>query len=362
MCKKISSIIITTCFTLLLLSGCNTSEKIDGISELKSEDELIIMEEPITEKSDKDNDIEYKKIMGKNMEFPKSIKIETFFKDINNLKKTVSEDDTTWEGEDKSYLYCEDGRILYNTKKYEDYSTILFTSEGFRDDFDEICNGATISEGSPEEAIAVMENIVKENGIPTANPKAYALTKDVLTKLSKMFMSDEEYQEYLKDNADEPMKREFAKEDEAYLVLMDVCADSYILYNKELSLENGELSTYGSVVWAIIQKDFVIAFSADGIYNIDKKTTSINHVITREDAVDMLNKKYKDDINKSGIKCRNVKVKYAPLMKRKASYTFVPVYVFTLTYEETISKGNKKETVQVKETVLLDAEEGIWIE
>lgn len=346
-------------FMILFLSGCSTSEVI-GNNEKQSTSLITVPENKV--ENTEGTTQEYKILTGVEKDFLKSFHSESVFEASSKPKKIVSEGDIRWESEDGSNLLCQNGYVYYTTKEYEIYESILSDSYGqMYEDFNEFSESAVLTDYSPDEAISRMETIIKTNEIPAANPRAYALTKEALVKLSRLFMSDEEYAIYLKDETNEPMKREFGGADEAYLVRMEVLADSYALTEYDHGM--GDNWFIGSDVWAIIKKDKVIAFSANAIYDINGTSGSIDKILSMEHAEKLFKEKFENDIIKTNIECTSIKQKYAPITRESYRYTFMPIYIFTYEYDIIETKpGYEGQIFHNQERVFLDAEEGTWIE
>ena len=273
---------------------------------------------------------------------------QRWFASASNIKeqeiKTGEDKDGVWEDSEKNYLLCEYGRICYTSKDYYFiYSNLLYDGNGvFRDNFDELIADGKVNGISKEKAIKKMRDIAKSNGIMADNVVAYPFTIKNMTKLSKMFMSDKEYEEYKNNekNKDDPIKRKFYKKDEAYLVVMNVMADDKILYNKEYDYGNRGYS--GSYCYGIVSAKGVEAFDADGIYeklSIDKDSISI---LSEKQAIDKLDKRFEDVIS-GKIKCNRLSITYIAIKAKKNdnSYAVIPVYLFDITQEIIDKKTNE---------------------
>lgn len=344
----------------ILLSGCSVGDEgMDDNKNKQKTDNVILEKNQTVDGYDK-----YLSLKGNLRDFKEVTQPEQFFGDKADFSKVNldnKENIISWEDKEGNYLTISTGAIYYTTKEYVDvYERLLYDEHGkFRDNFDEICDNAIISGMSVENAIAEIENIVNKNGINGRNTKVYALNQEVLTKLSKMFMSDEEY---ISDKTNEPLKREFAESDAAYLVIMDVCVEQYKLYND--SYGYGKNLYCGSELWGIVKNDNIVAFIASEIYDIDTTTTKLENILSEEEAKEKLIKKYRNIITDGKIECKNVDITYIAWTNNiaKGIYEFIPAYVFTLEYQENVSKTDNDKTIRQRAKILLDAENGKWIE
>ena len=258
-----------------VISGCSMSQ--ESMSGDDKENNNIKVEKTVDDnKGQKKQEQQgYNMYTAKIKDYPEQIKPSDFFPENSDYKelkeqeiKTGEDKDGVWEDSEKNYLLCEYGRICYTSKDYYFiYSNLLYDGNGvFRDNFDELIADGKVNGISKEKAIKKMRDIAKSNGIMADNVVAYPFTIKNMTKLSKMFMSDKEYEEYKNNekNKDDPIKRKFYKKDEAYLVVMNVMADDKILYNKEYDYGNRGYS--GSYCYGIVSAKGVEAFDGNEIF------------------------------------------------------------------------------------------------
>lgn len=365
--RKIYIALILSGVMVLTLAGCTTEEELSNNNDRPTEDNAVKFDYSTQNPSDESEEQTYKKLCGTKIEFNKKTDPKDFFQEKENYSEIpfeVDQEDVSWEGTNGSTLYAESGRIYYTTKDFSQiYDGLLWGRNGeIRSDFDELCKGAELEGFSKEQAIQTVQKLTDKYGINVKNTQAFPLRSDVLIKLSKEFMSDQEYKEYLKDDTNEPMKREFSKKDEAYLVLMNSGVDEYSLYSK--SYDYGENSFDGSLIWAVIKRDQLAAFEANGIFEIEKNQTNINKILTQEEAEDALKEKYQNMILKDDLICRKTELTYITVNgKNKKTYEFIPAYVFDIEYSLADEKSDKQGGFhRISQTILLDAENGKWIE
>ncbi len=308
----------------------------------------------------------YKVFQGKIRGVDSLAKPEIYFpanSHYKELENETEEEESIWEDKENNYLIAEPGSVRYTTKGfYDTYEVLLYDENGmFRDNFDEILERESITGVSEEKAIGTVKSIIEENKISIKNTKAYPLTRDNLTKLSKMFMSDQEYKEYMQDPTNEPMKRAFKKRDEGYLVVMSVCAGENVLYPDDY--DYGERYYSGSYIWAIVNRDGLVTFQASGIYDVDTSSPEEIEVLSLEQAKEAMKQKFKNIISANKVECKEIKQYFLAVNDGKSdTVSFVPVYIFLIEQKIDESKGGKHRQVTENISLILDMENGKWIE
>lgn len=362
--KEILLMAALICYSSVI-TGCSMNqESIDG----KDNDEGKVKN--TIEDNVKEKKVSYGTYSAKIKDFTTKNNPSDFFPKNSDYKELKDEEIKTgedkcrrWQDAKKNYLLCENGRISYTSKDYDYiYADLLYDDNGiFRNNFDTTLTDGKVSGITKKSAIDQVKDIAQKNDINVKNAKAYPLTAKNLTKLSKLFMSDKEYKKYISDKTNEPMKRKFEKKDEAYLVVMDVVVENRKLYDQEYKY--GKRAYSGSVTWGIVKSKKLVCFEADGIYeNIseDKKAISI---LDEKQAMNKLKQRFEDVISQK-VNCNKQRITYIAVKAEKKSnkYTIIPVYLFDITQKFADKKGNKKDKVTLKSTLLLDAETGEWIE
>lgn len=348
---------------LILAVFCCTScsvgdEAMDGEAENN-----VVIGDSSTEEPEKPSD--HKVFKGKIRGVASLAKPEIYFPANSNYKHLESdteEEESIWEDSAENYLLVEPGRVMYSTKEYYDTFDSLLDEKGlFHDNYDEILEKESIGGVSEEKAIEIVQDVVEKNKISVKNTKAYSLTKENLTKLSKIFMSDQEYQEYMKDPTNEPMKRVFTKNDEGYLVIMSVCAGDNVLHPDEYYY--GERYYPGSKIWAIVNKSGLVTFQAEGIYDVDTSISQEIEVLSLEQAKEAMNQKFKNIISVNKTECKEIKQSFLAVSDGKSdTVSFIPVYIFQIEQKIDDNKGDEHRQVTENISLILDMENGKWIE
>lgn len=352
---------------IVLVAGCSADEEInENNKQTEHGVEVNTQSADDAQSAIVEDETECFKLYGLPVKFGNKLDENDFsWENEKYIKYEESVDEVSWEGNRGSYIYTEPGYIYYTAKEYSNnYDSLLWGRNGdFREDFDEVTKGVSDIEGmTKQQAEDKVYNIVNKYGMKVGNVKSYPLNKEILERLSRDYMSDEEYEEWLKDKSNEPMKRDFSANDEVFLVEMNPMVGKYILNNSDY--DYGEMSYSGAIIWALVNKDKVIAFYADGIYEITSSGKRIDNIITREEATSKLEEKYKDLILSADVECKKIDTVYIAINgKNDGIFEFIPAYIFELQYPIKQDKQEEKDAiVYVKQKLLLDAENGKWVE
>ncbi len=362
MCVRIKNILLL--LLALMVFGCTSCGITNEAMDEEMQNNNVVIQDHSTEKPGEVS--KYKVFRGEIRSINALAKPEIYFptgSDYGQLENETEEEESMWEDKENNYLIVEPGSVRYTTQEfYDTYETLLYDKKGkFRENFDEILEKGSITGVSEEKAIETVNDIIEKNNFSIKDTKTYSLTKDNLTKLSKMFMSDQEYKEYMKDPTNEPMKRDFAKRDEGYLVVMSVCVGENVLYHNDY--DYGERFYCGSYIWAIVNKDGLVTFQASGIYNVDASEPEEIEVLSLENAKQAMNQKFENIISVNKVECKKIQQSYLAVSDGKnEKVSFIPVYVFLIEQKINDSKGDEQRQAVETMSVILDIENGKWIE
>lgn len=354
------SIICVISFAVLsVFSACSMSEEIGKTTE--DEANIEFLQQDTQESTKKPNN--YMKYYASPMKF-NEILVED---DLSINGENYSLDSVmekyefiTMKGDKGGSLYAEPGYLYVASEQFcNNYDYLFWDDYGeFRDDFDKITENVSEIYGLTEEkAIRIVKQIVDEYQIGVSNIRAYPLDKDVLKKLSKDYMSDEEF-----EKEGDGLKRNFEEEDEAYLIMMDPIIGEGSLYDKDYSY--GKREYIGSQICSLVNKDGLIYFLASGIYKEKKEPKSINLILSDKDAYAALENKYKDYLLADKIICEKCNIEYVAICTDgKDDFELVPAYVLEIKYPILNEKnGTQEDLMYDTNRLLLDAETGEWIE
>lgn len=360
MCVKIKNML----FLALVVFGCTSCSIANEAMDEEKENNNVVIQDHSTEKPGEVS--KYKVFRGEIRRINDLAKPEIYFpagSDYRQLENETEEEESMWEDEENNYLIVEPGSVRYTTQEfYDTYETLLYDKKGkFRENFDEILEKENITSVSEKKAIETVNDIIEKNSFSIKDTKTYSLTKDNLTKLSRMFMSDQEYKEYIKDPTNEPMKRDFAKRDEGYLVVMSVCVGENVLYHNDY--DYGERFYCGSYIWAIVNKEGLVTFQASGIYNVDVSEPEEIEVLSLVNAKQAMNQKFENIISANKVECKEIQQSYLAVGDGKSqTVSFIPVYVFLIEQKINDTKGGEQRQAIETMSFILDMENGKWIE
>ncbi len=355
--KMISLLLVAMMFCY---TGCGITE--EAMNGGTTEKELTVKSNEVTDPVARDTYAIYtgglrgmKALAKPEFYFPKN--------SIYKYSEATPDEDSSWEDKEGNYLFVEPGSVSYSTEEYyKIYADILNDEQGdLRRDFDEVLEEAEIHGITKQKALEKVNSLVKKMDVEVSDMKAYPLSKENLTTLSKLFMSDEEYIEYMRDPTNEPMKREFDKNDEAYLVVMNLSIHGNLLYDKDY--DYGERCYLGSYGMAIVKPDGFVAVLINGIYDVEEVVSHEAKAIPLEQAKEMMKQKFENIISYDEVECEEIQQRYVATNNGKGKeVSFVPAYVFQLNQTITSVKEGKSDSVEVGSTLLLDMENGKWIE
>ena len=360
--KSIISIIMIAVLAFLAAS-CSTSEEINGNS--KNDNNVSFNSKKASSKSE-NNPNHYKKLYGKLQRFDNVIDTKDF--SWKGEKYTLDSDTTdenytkSWTGDKGGHIFTNAGYICYSAKEFSyNYDALLWDKQGkLRKDFDTVTKNVSGVYGiSEQEALERVQKIIDKYNISATDIKAYPLDKNVLKILARDYMSDEEYEEYIKDDERGAMKRDFTKEDEVYIVTMKPTVGEYILYNNEY--DYGRNVSDGSWIYALVRRDKVINLYIGDVFETEKNRRDIDKIITEDEAKDLLAEKFRNNILPDKVVCNSVDITYISVNGGE-KLEFIPAYVFEVKYPIANDKENSSDITYVTENILLDAEKGKWVE
>ena len=166
-------------------------------------------------------------------------------------------------------------------------------------------------------------------------PEIYALDYESLNNRSKSLYTDKEYNEM-------NMKYKFTEKDEAYLFVFHSKTNSLEHYDRYVSVFQDGIPTYGGEVYAVVNSNGLIMFSAYGMYDIQETVTENKKIISVDTVLDIVNNKYKNI--KSDVVVKSVTPYYFPVKENstaeKAELTPTWVVKTNEQIEEQGEKGN----------------------
>lgn len=292
-------------------------------------------------------------------------KPQLYFPENSDYKERtgIAEEAQMWEDSQGNSMVVEQGRVMYGTSAfYSTYVELLYDEEGkFRRNFDELLKENTVETVSEQEAIDTVTRLVEENHISVRHTATYPLTVDGMTRLSRLFMPDEEYEEYLRNSENEPLKRSFEKSEEGYLVVMQLCVRDCTLFDEDY--DYGVHWYLPCFVRAIVTGNGLEWFEACGIYDVAGDPAREIEGMSLERAKECLVQKFEGILSDNVVDCTKIEQSYLAASDGVSeTVEFIPVYIFRVEESFTQAKEDIEEQVELQNTLILDMETGDWIE
>ncbi|MFP7471198.1 hypothetical protein [Niallia sp. Man26] len=367
--KKIWLLLL--CTFLVVLSGCFPTGEQNAASDSKQANKS---NEPTPDNLDVELDknllVKADIAGGENKDYPSlSISPKDFKNDplkqelVNNKELTdtfennneIKPDykDVYFEFTDGSYMSIELGTVRFEDSFYSDreYSDVIYGAKpNIRSDLHDIYKKTALENINSNDAIEKVKKAANEYGITNlGNPDVIALDLETL---------ENEWEDYEQKDGGHPRKWE--KADEAYVVTFPVVHNNLIITNKGYFSNAAEIPVIGSRIVGVVNKDGIIALTLDGIYDTGKTIQNKVNPISLEDALNMVENKYKDVILTDPITISKIALEYVPIVSKQdsISYKLTPAWVFTAKQDVTSSDEKGTNTASDYFTIIIDADTG----
>lgn len=290
---------------------------------------------------------------------------EWYFPDESAYRQQtdIADDAQIWEDDQGNSLALDKNHIGYCTSAfYATYAELLQDEEGgFRSDFDDLLTEGTVEAVSEQEAVNRITGLAEKNNIAFDNTAAYPLSVENLTKLSRLFMSDEEYEEAVKYDAEPESKRTFVEEDEAWLVVLTPCVKEWPLYQEEYDYE--ERFYPACRVWGIVSANGLECFEASGLYDTEDEPVREISGMSMDQAKECLQRKFEGIMGDDVVECTKIELSYLAAGDGTGEkLEWIPVFIFYVNESFTREKGTSKEEITMQDTLILDIETEKWVE
>lgn len=347
----------------MLILSCNacsfTEESID-----KKEAQMVTVMEDI--QIQRPQEMETYKVFSA---VPKSLetlaKPELFFPDGSDFRERtdIVEDVRVWEDDQDNSFALDKNGIRYSTSTYFlTYADLLYDEEGgLRRNFDDLLTEGTVDIVSEQEAVGMITDLAKKNSIVYNNAVAYPLSVENMMLLSRLFMSDEEYEESVIHGAEPESKRTFEDEDEAWLVVLTPCVKEWPLYNEEY--DYGERFYPACCVWGIVSAKGLECFQASGLYDADDTPIREISGMTMVQAQECLKRRFEGIMGDTVVDCTRIEISYLAVADGIGeNIELIPAYIFYVNESLTREKGMSKEKMTMQDKLILDIETEKWVE
>ncbi|MBW9158704.1 hypothetical protein [Clostridium tagluense] len=185
---------------------------------------------------------------------------------------------------------------------------------------------------------------------PNMKPKIYALDYNTLKKEQDMLMKDKDYK-YFVDLGKTKIKDKWTKDDECYYMLFRIDMNGIPCYDSHYTMQSLDSMVSGSEARVIISKNGIESFDINGlIYNQKNSKINTSHLISMQQAVESLKKKYSNVILKDEMLVTGISIIYLPVITSRGTTSnagvtlnkqieMVPCWYFNINLKYSNSEG-----------------------
>ncbi|MBX4262784.1 hypothetical protein KTC96_23280 (plasmid) [Clostridium estertheticum] len=149
---------------------------------------------------------------------------------------------------------------------------------------------------------------------PHISPKIYALDYNTLQKEQDVLMKDKTYKEFV-DLGKTKIKDKWTKDDECYYMVFKIDMNGILCYDSHYEMQSLDSMVSGSEVMVIISKNGIESFNINGlIYNQKKSKVNTSPLISMQQAVESLKKKYSNVILTDEMMVTDISMVYLPVI------------------------------------------------
>lgn len=152
------------------------------------------------------------------------------------------------------------------------------------------------------------------NITPYVSPKIYALDYKTLQQEQDVLMKDEHFKFFV-DRGDTKIKDKWTKDDECYYIVFRIDMNGIPCYDGQYVMQNEQCRVSGSRVNVVISKNGIEVFYIEkGIYNDKNSKKNDVHLISVEQALGSLKKKYSDITLTNEMTVTDISMIYLPVI------------------------------------------------
>lgn len=270
----------------------------------------------------------------------KIVNSDEYQSDINpNSKRKI------YEFDDGSDLFYEDGDIYWDYGDSYNYSYSYPVSVFENDNYDKTSGEVIFKDGDingldKSECIALADSYVNQLGINIKGKKSYALDKESLKKIDTVRNENGE-----RIDKHEKILPEWTEQQEAYLIVYDVCVD-------ELSLGG-----FDSIYEVIVGRNGLVHFEFHNIYETVSDLENVD-ICSAEQAADSIYEYFSKSIPASPTEIENCRLVYIPEWD-KDKYTLKPYWEFYSTeFSSWLTDMGTMEDFEYDSKLIVDAQTG----
>lgn len=169
-----------------------------------------------------------------------------------------------------------------------------------------------------------------------------------LNNRSKSLNTEDEYREM-------NIKYEFSKSDEVYLFVFHSQTNSLNHYDRNISIFQDGIPTYGGEVYAAVNSKGLIMFGAYGMYDIKETISKDKSMIDTDTVFNIINNKYKNV--KAEVTVVSLEPYYFPVKKSSTAVTGELTPVWIAKSNESVTEQSEKgnTTIDTVQYYIIDA-------
>jgi hypothetical protein len=349
----------TTILCIFIFSACSNEEQ----TKNKPNNQNIIVEKEYIPPS-KDHLGKYKGTFGDNLIVDASVDVpniekasilqvenvifeENQIRDIffgsKQLKKEKNPKLSTYSIGNNKLRIMKTGDFTYNTSYSDDISTVFDSSANGNMDKYKLKELAFMTK---EEAVKKASELLKKINItPYGTPNVYSLDYISLKKEEDRLMrEDRGFKDFI-DMGKIKLKDNWSKNDDCYYISFRIGINGFPVSSVSYVATGSRIPLPGSYVNVIISKNGIDYFSTNAIYREKSSTGNGSSLISIEQALDILNKKYNTVIVSDKLTVTNISLVYTSKYSGRTGETInielIPTWIFDVNQKVIDGKSDK---------------------
>ncbi|WP_326975305.1 hypothetical protein [Caproicibacter sp. BJN0012] len=382
--RKIFMTVLLLSLCLLSLSGCfpsiNSDKEVSSTGQTSSISGDQSIPSHITKELDTnltvDADVNY--VAGKTYsvyhaeykKFDKDLLIQTLLPSDEQIadQKTFlndiyGEDDTLFISQKQSKLYLSKDFFYFQKPEYDGYSTFITgANDYFLENMSDVYPHKKLPSLDEAAATEKVKTAIDALALPveTDSLQIYTLDAESLNEQAAKFMTNEEYKSMDKTQKTK-LKHDFDASDDAYLFVYHCQNNGIPLYfNDNITSSRNGVPLKGARVHALVNKNGLVMLQAYGILDVKSVTQENASIVSPNQALDAVQKKYRNTILANDVKITNISLCYYPCDESSENHSFAlsPVWAISVqSTKQTSDAKGKQESLQTK-TVIVNATTG----
>lgn len=247
-------------------------------------------------------------------------------------------------------ILISNGRIIYSKPMMIDrsYDRYIKGDNGIKDNINELFPYKELDGISREESVKKIEEICEKLNIEIGSePEVYAIDYE---HAQAIVDSDSTYN---LDKAGNP-KNKWVKDNNAYAIFFRINMNGIPITDLDYHVNGGNAS--GSYVEAIINKDGIISFAVNGIYDVTEESIVGNQLCTVSDVLKILESRFHYMTSNSQTDIEKICLEYVPVYTSELKkYDLKPYWICKINTLRTDIKDGNGTSTKLKKTLFIDA-------